>query len=778
MKPLNLAVSVMLTVVLASCVPAGSASGRPLPEDTGVLADFEEAESAWAPGAWPDFADSSATRVSIVTTHATRGQHALQLDFDKRDQPKAIFILRRNLNLSRTTQLAFDLYNDTGSAESVGIAIRAGNQWQESRASALKPDANAVSFDLTQPTFKTAATNWQYSSVLSGLDAVTELAIVIYPNRSGSVYMDNLLAEGSVLATSVDSSGQTANATHHVGLHAASDKVHQYSLQEFKIDTDWTVDNPFDPSQLSIDVRLKLPTGEWFTVPAFVYQDYGPDGRTPVGPQTWKARFTATREGVWTAEAVISDGRTSAATSALTFTVLPAVGRGFVRVNPANPQYLAFENGEAFFPIGINLGWGHEEPLKDFARWFDALQRNGSNVARIWMASWSFGIEWKDTGLGRYRLYRAWLLDKVMQMAEERGIYVILVLINHGAFNTRVNPEWVDNPYNVEQGGPCITPEDFAQLPVARQLFKQRLRYIAARWAYSPNLLAWEWWNEVNFTPIADPNLLRPWLQEMTSYLHGVDPYHHLTTISYSDANDPRIVNLPEVDLMQRHMYSALDPRSTMAKAYAELNSYGTMTPTKPTLFTEFGSSASGEIPTRFDPEGIQFHNGLWASAFNGFASAAMYWWWDSYIDVNNYWYHLNGLAQFLADEDVSTLKPLQAQVMTSTVQASALANHDRALLWLRSASYSVEEAESQFRLATILGNLKEADWRLELPPRANISIQLEGMQAGAWRVSWYDTRTAEMVASSEATVRDGALEIRAPVFDRDLAARLRRITP
>lgn len=778
MKLHDLAASMVLAAMLISCVPSSVVPKTQLPEASGVLADFEEPNSGWTPGVWPYFNDSSATRVSIVTTHVTRGQHAMQLDFEKRDQPKAIFVLERNINLTNTAQLAFDLYNGEGAAESVGIAFRAGNQWQESRAYVLKPGANAVQINLTPADFKTAATNWQYTTGLTGLDAITELAIVIYPNRSGSVYMDNLLAENNSPSTPTATSGQSADATHHVGLRAAADKVRQYSLQEFTIDTDWTVDNPFDPGQLAINIHLKSPTGETFTVPAFVYQDYTPDGRTPVGPWTWKARFTATHEGVWSADAVMTDGKSTVSTSAISFTVLPAIARGFVRVNSANPQYLAFENGEAFFPIGINLGWGHDEPLKDFARWFDALQRNGSNVARIWMASWSFGLEWKDTGLGRYRLDHAWLLDKVMQMAEERGIYVILVLINHGAFNIRVNPEWVDNPYNAEQGGPCQAPEDFATLPAARQLFKQRLRYIAARWAYSPNLLAWEWWNEVNFTPIADPNLLRPWLQEMTAYLRTVDPYRHLTTISYSDANDPRIVSLPEVDLMQRHQYSSLDPRSTMAKAYAELSNYGTQAPTKPTLFTEYGFSASGEQPTRFDPEGIQFHNGLWASTFNGFASAAMYWWWDNYIETNNYWYHLNGLGQFLADEDVSALKLIQAQVMTSSVQASALARDDRALVWLRSASYSVEAAESQFRLATVLGNIREADWRLDLQSRVDISVTLTGLREGDYRVAWYDTRTAELVASGEAPVKDGTLVITAPTFDRDLAAKVRRVTP
>ncbi len=757
----------------------------------------------WQPGVSPSFTDSSATHTTSSTQHATHGARALQLDFDKRAQPKAIFILDRALDLSTGQSLAFDLFNPDGAAGSVGIALRSGTHllgvplvWQESVPYKLKPGANAVSFDLSAATFKTAESGWQYTATLKGLNAIDQLAIIVYPDMTGSIFVDKLLLMKKLLGvppgmTSTEPAVAPASTTNssHISINPALQTVYQYAKLEFDIDTNSVVDNPFDPDQIAVNVQMKSPSGELFTIPAFVYQDYAADTRTPVGPQRWKARFTPTQEGNWTATAVLINATSivtapsPAGTANLaSFTVLPAVTRGFVRTSQTNPQYLAFDNGEAYFPVGINLGWGHDKPLDDYARWFDALKQNGSNVARIWMASWSFGIETKDLGLGRYRLDRAWLLDQVMQMAEERGIYVILVLINHGAFNIRVNPEWVDNPYNVEQGGPCKTPDDFATDPTARKLFEQRLRYIAARWAYSPNLLAWEWWNEVNFTPLADPNLLRPWLKEMTAYLRSVDPYHHLTSISYSDANDARITALPEIDIMQRHLYSPLDPRATMAKAYSELTSYGAQKVNKPVLFTEYGYSGAGEQPTRFDAEGIQFHNGLWASTFNGFASAAMYWWWDSYIEPNKYWYHLKGLSDFLADQDVSTLGPMPllgvAQVMTTTVQASALGRDDRALVWLRSSSYSVEAAESQFQAATVFGNMKEADWRFDLSPRKDISLTLNGLRAGTYQVAWYDTRTAELIASTALATNDGALVITAPTFDRDIAAKIVRISP
>src|SRR6185436_8330311 len=145
------------------------------------------------------------------------------------------------------------------------------------------------------------------------------------------------------------------------------------------------------------------------------------------------------------------------------------------------------------------------------------------------------------TGLGDYsgRMKQAWLLDQVFKLAEQRGVYIMLTLLNHGAFSTSVNPEWNDNPYNIANGGPLKEPRLFVRNAQARELFKRRVRYIAARWGYSPNLFAWEWWNEVSWTPIDDLSL-KPWVAEMTAYIQQYDPNHHLVSLSYAGAGARR----------------------------------------------------------------------------------------------------------------------------------------------------------------------------------------------------------------------------------------------
>ncbi len=773
----------MLAAMVTGACKANNPSAQPTaafssPSDarTALLDDFEGTSSSWVAGTWPSFSDSSATRVSPSQAHVTHGSQSLQLNFSLGSQPKAIFILDRELQLGQSEALALDVYDDEGAASSIAIAMRngEGRQWQESKPMLLKPGTNAIHFSLTERHFKTAGVNWEYTTTVTQTDAVHQVALILFPTKTGSVYVDKLLAVRA--AQPMQTAAPAPTNSPYVALRAPYASLAQYDLLELDIDTDQSVDNPFDPDQIAIDLTFTAPSGEQFSVPAFFYQGFDPNTQQPIWPQRWKARFTPSLEGSWTARATLKTPKVTLVSDPIQFEVTPAVSRGFVRVSSENKRYLGFDNGESYFPVGLNLGWGHDNPLQDYRRWLDDLQANDADVTRIWMSSWAFGIEWTDSGLGRYKLDKAWQLDQVMQMAQVRGINVILVLINHGAFNIRVNPEWASNPYNAEHGGPCKEPVDFATNPEAQKLFQKRLRYIAARWGYATNLLAWEWWNEVDLTPIGELNILRPWLDTMTPYLRSVDPYHHLTTISYASVTDPRTIDLPEIDVLQHHEYNSTDPRISIPKAYGRMTSLGTRPASKPFLYTEFGATSSTEQPTRYDSEGVQFHTGLWASTFSGFSNAAMYWWWDSYIEPNQYWYHLKGLSDFLAGENMARLNMTTTQVSTSTVQAMALAGGDHALVWLSNAQYSVDAAEDDYRQATLFNGVKDADWHFTLQERRDASVTLSGMPDGQYRVEWFDTRNNERQAQATVQAAGGNVTITAPPFQRDLAAKLTRI--
>lgn len=555
-----------------------------------------------------------------------------------------------------------------------------------------------------------------------------------------------------------------------------------YRRVELSIETDGRAGNPFDPAQVDLVVRFSGPSGQELAAPAFWYQDFVPRALTPLGEPGWRVRFTPSEAGEWSAEAVLGAPgalESVALTSPpLRFTVQPdPAARGFVRASDGDPRYLAFDNGDFYFPIGLNMGWAGQDVLGDYTRWLDHLSQNGGNYIRVWMASWSFALEWNDTGLGNYsqRMRQAWLLDQVFRLAEERGVYVMLCLLNHGAFSTTTNPEWDNNPYNAALGGPLESPEQFVSDPEAKSLFKRRVRYIAARWAYSPNLAVWEWWNEAHWTPIRESDLMA-WISEMTAELRKHDPYGHLVSTSYGMGTDNATWSLAEIDLAQQHEYSTHDAMRTLPVTLRLIERYSK---DKPVLLAEYGSSAEGESAP-FNRGAIHLHNGLWAAPFAGYAGTGMYWWWDNFIEPLNLWYHYRGVAAFFKDEDLRGMKPAEALVRnggtgeppagdTATALAMALRSAERALVWVRASDYTFEGARRAYLAARQRGGAP-ADWQYDPPAQNGLSVEISGLEDGEYQVLWYSTLEGRVGEPQAVTVTGGVLAVDLPELKTDLA--------
>lgn len=546
--------------------------------------------------------------------------------------------------------------------------------------------------------------------------------------------------------------------------------IAQFDQLQLALTTNVKVDNPFDPTQLDLRVHFAGPNGGRMTVPAFWMQPYAAQTRQKSEPAGWFVRFAPPLAGSWQAQAELV-GR-GALSEPVTFAVSPSTNPGFIRIHPDNPRYFAFDNGSPYLPNGLNLGWSVGDPLVDYQRWFDELSANHGNIARVWMASWSFGIEWSDTGLGNYekRMYQAWLLDQVFALAEERDIYLMLCLVNHGAFSTSVNPEWADNPYNDDLGGPLSAPADFVTDPIAKQFFKQRLRYIAARWAYSTNLFAWEWWNEVNWTGIRDDTLI-PWIAEMTPALQEFDPYDHLTTNSSANGSTTQVWAMPEIDFSQQHDYSGGNLLRTLARDDGRINK---IAPEKPLLMGELGYSAGAQVAL----DAMHLHIGLWGAPFLGYAGGSMYWWWDSFIDPQKQWYQYASLGRFFADENLALLTPGKATIAGGVAQALTLQNDEHALLWLVSDEYNVPAAQAAYDkavMAAIRSKQKLTEWTYQPAQLSAVTVTLSNLHDGLYIVQWYAPTTGDWLATERVTVVQGTTTLTTPTFDADLAAKVAR---
>ncbi len=415
---------------------------------------------------------------------------------------------------------------------------------------------------------------------------------------------------------------------------------------EFRITNVPEATNPFDPNVISLDATFSLPSGRTIVVPAFWYQGYqrglsgGYEYVIPAGPPEWRLRFAPQEPGSYSLSLTVrTNGQyCGAATTNFSVPATPAPAQlGYVRVAPGG-QYFQTADGRPLPLVGENVDWPTTgQGTYQYDAWFAALEAAGANYARMMMTPWAFGIETDTNTLTRYRLDSAWKLDYVLQLAEQHHLYVLLCLDIHLMFQPVPDywgddNYWQSNPYNATNGGPCLTQDAFFTNSLAQTIYQKRLRYLIARYGYSPNLVAWQLLSEIdNEYAYLTPANVPPWHSLMAGWLHTNDPFGHLVTTSLTGGSDrPEIWSLPQLDFAAYHSYAEPSPAlrlSTVAQSF--LQRYH-----KPVLIDEFGTDWRGWSRAN-DPFLRGFRQGLWGGALGGSAGTAMSWWWDS-IDLEN----------------------------------------------------------------------------------------------------------------------------------------------
>ena len=406
--------------------------------------------------------------------------------------------------------------------------------------------------------------------------------------------------------------------------------------------------NPFDPDGIRLDAALTLPSGRVMVVPAFWYQAYQrslasrSESDAPVGAPGWRLRFTPPEAGNYSLSLTIKTNNQSfGGPVAMNFVVPsnpPPAHFGYVGIAPGR-QHFQTGDGQPLRLIGENICWGDGPGTYSYDAWFPKLQKAGGNFARIWMCPWEFGIENLAHSLTNYALGPAWQLDEILQLAEDQGIYLLLCLDYHGMFATQPdswggNNFWPQNAYNLTNGGPCILANDFFTNAKAKALYQKRLRYLIARYSYSQNLLAWEFFNEIGndyaFLNAAD---VAAWHGMMGGWMHTNDVFGHLVTTSLTGNRDrSEIWSLAQLDFAAYHSYAEPAPANRLnAVAQSFLQHYG-----KPVMIGEFGTSAGGWNRVN-DPYLRGWRQGLWGGALGGSVGTTMSWWWENIDGENEY---------------------------------------------------------------------------------------------------------------------------------------------
>ena len=445
----------------------------------------------------------------------------------------------------------------------------------------------------------------------------------------------------------------------------ALQEVPLYGKCELDVDLKGTWDNPYDSDQITLDATVTTASGKTYTMPGFfmIPQQHVQEGvddiMLPSGEGRWKVRLAATECGPLRVTLTARDlsGTKTFAMPEPVRVVPDPHAKGFVRVSRADAHYFAHDNGEGYVPVGHNVPIDHSSNNMSVKDILEKMASQGENWNRWWMSRSGLGIEWEEK-LGWYRQAQAAKLDLLLEDAGRLGMYYQLCMDTHQDFRQE---GWKQNPYTVEQGGPCRKAGEWFTNEAATAFYRKRLRYTVARWGYSPHVLCWEFGNEFEGWADSTQDEIIEWHRKMAPVLAALDPYDHLISTSWWSKTGPEACwRIPELDFVQTHSYANNDLNVAIeAHDYCLTQWNGFQ---KPHLFAEFGIRSHNFDPDA-DPTGRGLHNTVWAAVASGCCGAPMPWWHENYIEPKDLYFHFKAIRNFVAGLPFGTARWRQVAV-------------------------------------------------------------------------------------------------------------------
>lgn len=562
-----------------------------------------------------------------------------------------------------------------------------------------------------------------------------------------------------------------------IELELSAERVPVYEKLEATFDHGRVYENPFDPDVVDVRGHFRAPDGEEYSVPGFFYQDYerslneeGWEQLIPIGEPCWKVRFAPLVEGQWTFYVSVLDAHGELRSAGATFeATAPEDPRGPLRVSRDDPMYFEFADGELFIPHGINMrdGGDHAERQKGtyaFDYFFRRFEEEGINFVRTWMAAWWAGIEWSEDyhsrydGVGRYSTYNAWRLDYMLDLAKEHDLFIELTFNSHGQLRRdKYDAEWRYNPYAARNGGYIASPSMFFTNEQAKEDFRNRYRYIVARWGHSRNILSYDLWNEIDLSEGSNAHEIAAWHQEMASYLYEIDPREPLVTTHvclYGGFGEP-IWQLPEMAFIKADAY--WQPWHRRLNVWFDQYAHHR---NKPMIFIEYGPQTA-ELPLPYVRWQRDFRVVGWVGNMMPMAGPPVLWYHEEWDELELYrlqhaimrfneGFDPRGLDLRKIDASTSDREKLFAQAKAGGGVAMFYVYHDD----LIANHPSPEEVPEQSRV--------RGAW-----------VQLSGLQEGRYRIEWWDPYRGEVLDEDEVTVDGARTRIELPEFPQDLAAKL-----
>ncbi|UZJ44704.1 DUF5060 domain-containing protein [Marinimicrobium sp. C6131] len=546
--------------------------------------------------------------------------------------------------------------------------------------------------------------------------------------------------------------GCSSSGVRSVSLEAT--EVDQYELLVVDVDlrADW--ESPFSSSDVALNAHISTPSGKKIVLPGF-YVD-GESGSL----SSWRINFAPREVGQYEMTVVL-EGQGVGGDSARKVMFESRAGdrKGYLHGNDL--WTLQFDNGELFRGLGINYGWEprdeddskhfselHEDSRFEYQNFIPKIKGEGVNLIRTWMIYWNLPVDWKTVkNASRYadssdRFNRSGIerMDDLIGLAESNDIYIMLVLDSHAGF---IGDGWRINPYNKKNGGVAETPEEFFSSELARNHYKDKLRYMVARWGYSTKIAAWELFNEVDNIIYADEEnripdqVVTEWHREMSDYLASIDPYDHVITTSVSHRDVSGLNSLENINVNQRHMYKVTDQIPDTLRRYTDDFD-------KPYVIGEFGYEWDWQLDfDEFRDEKVQdFKKGLWYGVFSPTPVLPMSWWWE-YFDEQGALSYLSCVKE-INDHVLSTasgsLRSESVSVENKALTAMGISNGEKRFVYVGNHSDSRQEVS----LRSILGNKGNSDTvhRYECHSNKGSYSRIDAPEAGSEEGLYFGANT------------------------------------
>ena len=402
----------------------------------------------------------------------------------------------------------------------------------------------------------------------------------------------------------------------------SASKVKQYDAIFFEVALAGEWENPYLQEEAALDMVLTAPSGKELVLPCFYKSG-------DCAASVWEARFTPQEKGKYTYFFRYSeDGKVASESAPATFKSRRSRLKGILHVR--DNWTLVYDNGKPFRGVGINLCW--ESRTEDDSKFFSDLHeqhdrfnfdamlpdfaKNGGNFTRMWICDWNFPID-RQNGFNNHRYTETTeymnesacaRLDHVLTLCEDLDIKVMLCM---GQGNVKPHRE-------------------FFNCPCAKTRYRNYLRYIVARWGYSPAVGMWEFFNEIDNVQHNDPAGVIPaeeivaWHDEMSTYLAGLDPFQHIRTTSISHRDLNGLNDLANLDINQKHIYNATHVVPETIDAYSAKHN-------KPYIVGEVGYEWdwSKNFDDFADGMEMDFRRAFWYGLFSQTSLTPMTWWWE-----------------------------------------------------------------------------------------------------------------------------------------------------